>query len=88
MRHLAEADALQTGLLELAALALLEWSVEAGVLRFRIVSAAGSRRPAPYGAAQLTSAIEEAKVWADRNGIPTVYVAADAAQLENSAPAV
>lgn len=34
MRRLAEADALQTGLLELAKRDLLDWSVEAGVLRF------------------------------------------------------
>jgi hypothetical protein len=34
MRRLAEADVLQTGLLELAKRDLLEWSVEAGVLRF------------------------------------------------------
>lgn len=34
MRRLAEADVLQSGLKELAKLGLLEWSVEAGVLKF------------------------------------------------------
>jgi hypothetical protein len=34
MRRLAEADVLQSGLRELAHLGLLDWSVEAGVLKF------------------------------------------------------
>jgi hypothetical protein len=34
MRRLAESDVLQSGLKELARLDLLEWSAEAGVLRF------------------------------------------------------